>query len=110
MMVGYIPKPNGISQVCLKVHLVRGKGYVVIDEQANSLTDPTPFRLIAEGLRTKLQREADVKVATKLKRVRRPCLCCSEVFASEGVHNRLCNECRADPDQSKIRRTLQRRG
>ncbi len=25
----------------------------------------------------------------------RPCLCCRRVFESEGIHNRLCNPCRA---------------
>jgi hypothetical protein len=102
----YVSKYSGR----LAVFLVRGKGYVVIDEQANSLTDPTPFRLIAEGLRAKLQREADLKVAAKLKQIKRPCLCCSKVFASEGIHNRLCSSCQADPAQLRIRDNLRRRG
>lgn len=24
----------------------------------------------------------------------RPCMCCTELFASEGIHNRLCQRCR----------------
>ncbi len=94
----------------LRVFLVCGKGYVVIDDQATSLTDPTPLRHIAEGLRIEMQREADAKAALKFKRIKRACMCCSKVFASEGVHNRLCSGCRADPEQFNMRQVLRRRG
>lgn len=28
------------------------------------------------------------------KRVKRPCLCCGDLFLSEGIHNRMCDTCR----------------
>jgi hypothetical protein len=28
----------------------------------------------------------------------RPCMCCTEVFPSEGAHNRLCDSCRRKDD------------
>jgi hypothetical protein len=28
----------------------------------------------------------------------RPCLCCGEIFRSEGPHNRLCTSCRANKE------------
>jgi hypothetical protein len=48
-----------------------------------------------------LQRAESVKAAQQKKddaarkRMTRPCLCCSQPFESEGIHNRLCPPCRA---------------
>ena len=37
------------------------------------------------------QRFVAMKSRTKTTR---PCLCCGEPFKSEGIHNRLCRECK----------------
>lgn len=29
-------------------------------------------------------------------REKRPCMCCRQIFASEGKHNRLCSRCKQD--------------
>lgn len=76
------------------VDLVRGQGYVVLDLKRTRLTDPSPFRMVAERARDELQRAADKRA----KRGPRPCLNCGCVFASEGVHNRLCKSCRGRAD------------
>ena len=42
------------------------------------------------------------RAATQLRKetryIMRPCLCCETPFQSEGIHNRLCNSCRARGD------------
>lgn len=43
-------------------------------------------RLLALDKRDELERKASWR--------ERPCMCCREVFLSEGAHNRLCNPCR----------------
>lgn len=66
-------------------------GYVVVDPEGKVVTgSQTPFRIEAQRAATELQRAADKKA----KRGPRPCLCCGESFASEGIHNRLCDRCR----------------
>jgi len=34
------------------------------------------------------------RVATKNK-MKRECMCCNKQFLSEGIHNRICNGCKA---------------
>jgi hypothetical protein len=41
----------------------------------------------AEAVAHNLERAARPKL-------NRPCLCCRSIFASEGPHNRMCDECR----------------
>ena len=43
-------------------------------------------RLLALDKRDEMERQASWR--------ERPCLCCREVFLSQGAHNRLCNPCR----------------
>jgi len=65
-------------------------GYVVVDPDGGHATRLIRFRAEADQLRDKVQREAD-KAA---KRGPRLCMSCSDVFESEGIHNRLCPLCR----------------
>lgn len=67
------------------------QGYVVVDPAGKVVAgSQTPFRIEAQRAATESQRAADKKA----KRGPRPCLCCGESFASEGIHNRLCDKCR----------------
>jgi hypothetical protein len=75
-------------------------GYVVTDETGPWLTEPTPFRTVAERQRDAMQAESD----RKAKRGPRPCLRCQKEFRSEGVHNRLCGRCRSmDESEQSVR-------
>ncbi|MGP9791488.1 hypothetical protein [Roseinatronobacter sp. NSM] len=47
--------------------------------------------LAAERERQRMQEAFDIR----LKRVLRPCLCCEAQFHSQGIHNRLCDACKA---------------
>lgn len=69
-------------------------GYVVRDPDGKIVSSPTLFRARAEQLRSRLQHEADAKA----KRGPRPCLCCGAIFYSQGIHNRLCPNCRSRDD------------
>jgi hypothetical protein len=73
------------------VELIRGQGYAVFDLAGKRLSEPTPFRPVAERQRSTLQAEAD----RKAKRGPRACLRCGHGFESEGIHNRMCTPCRA---------------
>lgn len=84
-------KPTHAS---FRTELIQGKGYVVLDPKGGRAGGISPFRIQAEQLRDRLQREADAKV----KRGPRACLCCRATFVSEGIHHRLCNGCRARSD------------
>lgn len=76
------------------VELVRGQGYVVLDQKRTRLTEPSPFRVVAERARDAFQRAADKRA----KRGPRPCMNCKATFDSEGIHNRLCKTCRGHRD------------
>lgn len=76
---------------CYRVQHLSGMGYVVLDPSGQVIRDSqTPCKVRAEQQRDTLQREADQKA----KRIDRPCLCCQRVFASAGIHNRMCDACR----------------
>lgn len=38
--------------------------------------------------------EAMARRHRRARGIRRPCLCCSNIFYSEGSHNRMCDSCR----------------
>jgi len=50
--------------------------------------------LAAERERQRMQKAFDIR----LKRALRPCLCCDAEFHSQGIHNRLCDACKAHAD------------
>lgn len=80
------PKPSARPQV----QYICGKGYAIVDARGIAISG---FEHDKERLRARLAKitaEADAKA----KRGPRPCLCCGSSFASEGIHNRLCNSCR----------------
>lgn len=93
-----------------RIAFIPGKGYVVLDPEGGRAGGASPFRIQAEQLRDRLQREADAKA----KRGRRACLCCGATFVSEGIHHRLCTSCRHRSDDgfipTGIARPARRRG
>lgn len=74
-----------------RAEYISGIGYIVFDPDGNFVPDSqTPFKQQAERQRDELQRAEDrVK-----KRGPRPCMCCGRTFASDGIHNRMCDPCR----------------
>ncbi|WPY94708.1 hypothetical protein T8T21_00855 [Limimaricola variabilis] len=62
-----------------------GAGYAVFDGSK---------RLTAELSRYEIAEHRKDKISAERKQQRRPCLCCTEMFMSEGAHNRLCKSCR----------------
>lgn len=85
-----LPKPGGRFMI----RTTRDGQYVVIDPDGAEVGEASAFRPQAEWLRDKLQRAADAMA----RRGPRACLCCGHVFKSEGVHNRLCGNCRQRSD------------
>ena len=81
-MVHYAKPGNGR----FKVRYVPGQGYGVFgpDEvQTGTWHRTNDDALTACGARN-----------AAAKRVARPCMCCRQPFASEGIHNRMCGKCR----------------
>lgn len=79
-----------------------GQGYFVLDSDGRRCAGPFKDRLKAGLSCERHQREADQKI----KRGPRPCLCCGETFDSEGIHNRLCVECRGRGGMLDPRRAI----
>lgn len=85
----------------IDLHPIRPPRFAVVWHGAHAwaVTNPmgeviqdtvTRFRQVAERRRDELQREDD----RKNKRGERLCMCCGAKFASQGIHNRLCPQCR----------------
>ncbi|WP_151720189.1 hypothetical protein [Gemmobacter serpentinus] len=68
-----------------------GGSYCVRDPNGALLPARYASRQAALMSREDLQREAD----RKAKRGPRACMCCGATFQSDGIHNRLCTDCRA---------------
>jgi len=69
----------------------QGNRWIVVDRHG--------FRVAGPFDRTSAQGEADrltAELAAREKRGPRPCLRCAETFDSEGIHHRLCDNCRHD--------------
>lgn len=66
----------------------RPRGFVVVDGAGASVSPG--FRTPEAAIDWFNQRAAAAKPPK-----RRPCLCCGHSFQSEGIHDRLCNECGA---------------
>jgi hypothetical protein len=98
------PKPSGRHEV----HYSTARRYVVVDPKGQEVRGPYRDKNKALMARDRLRREADAKV----KRMHRPCLCCGHAFQSEGIHNRLCDDCRhrdVAPDPLKVAANRARR-
>lgn len=80
------PKPSTRPQV----HYFQGQGYAVVDADGRRITGFYSGRESAHGRCAAICAEADAK----MKRRKRPCLCCNQEFMSEGIHNRMCDACR----------------
>lgn len=71
--------------------LARSGYYWVVEDAdgtrcSGEYTDPA----LAEMRRASLQDAADRQARSR----QRACLCCGNIFRSEGAHNRLCDTCR----------------
>jgi hypothetical protein len=80
-----------------QVEFLPGHGYYVIDPDGKRASIYTLSRVMAEQWCDTKQRAADAA----RKRIDRPCLCCGAIFASEGIHNRMCNACRTRPSNDE---------
>ena len=67
-----------------------GQGYAVFDEDGVRISGYNPPHEAVAGI---LERKR-AKSARDAGRRNRNCLCCGAVFASQGIHNRLCRPCR----------------
>ena len=67
-----------------------GRGWRLIDPHGRR---QNAFYASADRAATALE-GAQSRTDKARKRIDRPCLCCRSVFASEGIHNRLCDRCR----------------
>ncbi len=65
-------------------------GWSVIDENHVKVSGPHRMRSVAQQARRDLQAAKNAKE----RRGPRPCITCSATFESEGVHHRMCTECR----------------
>lgn len=77
-----------------RVQMTRG-AFVVLNAEGTRVSPFWVSEVAAERERKRLQDAFD----TRLKRGPRPCLSCDEVFFSQGIHNRLCDRCRAHAAQ-----------
>ena len=50
--------------------------------------------MIKKSYRRGPDKQIASRVATK-KKTQRDCMCCNRKFLSEGIHNRICNGCKA---------------
>ena len=86
-MAGYLHPAPGKNFYL--VYTIKG-GYAVHDPHGIRVSDGQPKKAAADAICAELQAAADAKS----KRGVRPCMCCSKSFESDGVHNRLCLNCR----------------
>jgi len=68
---------------------VAGAGFIVLNPEGVKCSAPVDSKHVAQAERDRLQAEAD----RRAKRGMRACMCCGQVFDSEGIHNRLCKTC-----------------
>ena len=66
------------------------RAFVVLDPDCRVVSEPTPFRLLAEQECVRHQRAYDAA----RKRGSRPCMSCQKQFQSDGIHNRMCDHSR----------------
>jgi hypothetical protein len=66
------------------------EGWVAVNGEGRQVSESFGSRSQAEAWSLAAQKAADLKA----KRGPRACMCCGKQFASQGIHNRLCNPCR----------------
>lgn len=87
MSVGSSQKPAPGTR--FRVWLNRGKAYV-LDAEGETVWGPG-----VQALAERKCEQLNAPLDAASKRGKRACLCCGETFLSEGIHNRMCNRCRA---------------
>lgn len=81
-----LPKPS----TKFRVDHVPGRGFFVLDPGGEKCAGPFKDENKALMSRDAKQAAADAKA----KRGPRACMACKHTFPSEGIHNRLCNDCK----------------
>lgn len=81
----------------VETHDGRGR-YIVTGPDGRRVGPVHASHSAAVAARDALQRRHDRQRGAQ----RRPCLCCGRPFDSEGIHNRLCNECRRESTASDM--------
>lgn len=76
-----------------RVEYEPGRGYAIVDPDG-TIVARQGNRDMALTRAEALQRQADAAA----KRGPRACLCCGATFQSEGIHNRMCSNCRGIAD------------
>ena len=76
-----------------RVEYQTGSGHVVLSPEDRVVYGPC-VREFAEAKRDELQRAHDARA----KIGPRACLCCGASFESEGIHHRMCKQCRSRRD------------
>lgn len=74
-----------------RVEYMPGRGYYVA---APGGARASCFHNTIDAAVTACEAAQEAHDAANKRRVR-PCLCCRQPFASEGIHNRMCTPCRA---------------
>jgi hypothetical protein len=70
------------------------KGYAVYDPEGLRISDWTDDK----GHAVRLMKQKQHYANARARKTKRPCMCCSNVFDSEGIHNRMCLNCRGRSD------------
>lgn len=87
-MADHKPKP---SRARFSIEFISGVGYYVANPDGVAVSCFMKGQDQAQMCRDAKQAAHD----RAKKRMARPCMCCGRRFASEGIHNRLCDPCRA---------------
>lgn len=80
------PERNRVPPFSVRHHA--GCGHAVFDGRGNRVSQwfAEPAGLV--------RRAAEMNAAARKKAGPRPCLCCGAEFPSQGIHNRMCDDCR----------------
>ena len=94
--VGAAGRLNRTKPECGKytVRYMFGAGYAVFDPDGNRVGETMAEERQANGYPKAMKTRAD----RAAKKAQRPCITCRTVFASEGIHNRICLSCRGRSD------------
>lgn len=92
-----LPKPGAR----FRLEYTTGRGWFVLNPDGEKVAGPFGDQNKAAMSRDARQAEDDAR----RKRGPRHCLCCGHIFQSEGIHNRMCDDCRhrdVAPDLTKV--------
>lgn len=85
--------------------VARAKGkFFVHDQMGQPVSGAYPNAESAKAQLDHLKRAADAKAS----RQDGPCMCCRTKFPSDGIHNRLCDNCRGHPTTEQMPNSIAR--